>query len=1074
MKSDAGWWSATSGRAENAPPGRVPPLRFLRSLAVNAEFVSIRVHSWLVLFALFAVSSVYAQQAGGIRGTVFDKEFDAPLAAAEVSIAETGAKATATDEGNYVFSEVAPGSYTLVFSKEGYTRQVAANVAVSSGQMTDADASLSGDFTEMEEFVAQDLEIGGGTEAGLLNLRMESPAMMDSVSSEFMSRAGAGDAASALRLVSGATVQDGKYAVVRGLPDRYVSSQLNGVRLPTSDADKRSVQLDQFPAPLIESIQVAKTFTPDQQGDASGGAVNVILRGIPDGPVLEFQAGVSYNTQATGNDQFLSYKGGGVNYWGKDDGGRKLPLDVSDAEGAISAGRRTTRPFTPEQEAEYLERDRQTRLFSPVIGVSRQGAPDPGHSWEVTAGNSHTFGNGIRVGALGSFNYDHSYSFYDKGAWNAYLGDIAGEKMVPEVDSEGRTELYQDAEGTEEVLWGALGALGVEFAGQQLNFVYMTTHAATDTARLLEDTTGTSSGGRGDYYRSQAIGYTERDTSSLQLIGKHKIEVPEAGIPGFFQLLTPEVDWTVAESSSELWEPDKRLFYTSWSPDASRYAEADPNGGGIGRRSWRDISEESSQFFINGKIPFQQWTGDEGYFKAGWFQDEVIRKFTQDSFVYKAGPGSVPLSITQPVQPFSDFWSDIFLDPDRIGIVGDTDPVFHNEMAYQILSSKIDADYDAEQNITAWYPMVDLPLFSIPSGRFPFRFNVIGGVRFETTELSTDFRSSDGRGSARFVVEDPVTGQLFINAASTEEEIKAAANTTLKQDDVLPSLGFVFEPVQKFSVRGTYSETIARPTFKELTPTFQYEYLGADSFVGNRDLKISALKNYDLRLEYYPNADTFLSVSWFSKKMEDPIEYQAARAGGDSFIRAVNYPEGDVNGYEFEVRQKLGAFWQALEGFSVQGNLTIMDSEVTLPGNEIQKYEDYNRGNPASAVDIETASKRPMRETPDYLVNTSLLYDHERWGTQVGVFYTLKGDTLVAGGSLQGAYVPDVYADPYGELSIGISQKFMEIWKLSFRAKNILDPEITTSYRSPFFDEEQTESSYTKGVGYSISLGCEF
>jgi hypothetical protein len=79
-------------------------------------------------------------------------------------------------------------------------------------------------------------------------MRFESPALMDSVGADLISKAGASDAASALRLVSGATRsrrQVGGYP--RGLPGRYVSSQLNGVRLPTADENKRAVELDQFP-----------------------------------------------------------------------------------------------------------------------------------------------------------------------------------------------------------------------------------------------------------------------------------------------------------------------------------------------------------------------------------------------------------------------------------------------------------------------------------------------------------------------------------------------------------------------------------------------------------------------------------------------------------------------------------------------------------------------------------------------------------------------------------------------------------------------------------------------------------
>src|SRR5262249_47657930 len=156
-------------------------------------------------------------------------------------------------------------------------RQVWPDVIVTSGALSDVDVEMSGEFTEMEEFVVQDIAPLAGTEAALLKLRFENPALLDSIGADTMQRAGVSDAAGALRLVTGASLANGKNAVIRGLPDRYVSSQLNGVRLPSADADKRAVDLDQFPVSVIESIQVTKTFTPDQQGDASGGAVDVRL-----------------------------------------------------------------------------------------------------------------------------------------------------------------------------------------------------------------------------------------------------------------------------------------------------------------------------------------------------------------------------------------------------------------------------------------------------------------------------------------------------------------------------------------------------------------------------------------------------------------------------------------------------------------------------------------------------------------------------------------------------------------------------------------------------------------------------
>ncbi|MGA1524157.1 MAG: carboxypeptidase regulatory-like domain-containing protein, partial [Planctomycetota bacterium] len=145
-----------------------------------------------------------AQQAGAIRGTVFDKDFDAPLAAVKVLLVETGATVETTDQGNFRFADVAAGRYTLVFSKDGYVREVPPPVVVTAGQLTDMEVRMAGDYTDLEEFVVQDiLQLGGGSEAALLQLRLESPSMMDSISAELMSRSGASDAASALRLVAG-------------------------------------------------------------------------------------------------------------------------------------------------------------------------------------------------------------------------------------------------------------------------------------------------------------------------------------------------------------------------------------------------------------------------------------------------------------------------------------------------------------------------------------------------------------------------------------------------------------------------------------------------------------------------------------------------------------------------------------------------------------------------------------------------------------------------------------------------------------------------------------------------------
>ena len=924
-----------------------------------------------------------AQEVGGIRGMVYDKDFDVPLPAGQVSIVETGEKTTTTDEGNFVFGEVPPGTYTLVFSKEGYTRQVVADVVVAAGRMTEVDASLAGEFVEMEEFIVQDLELGGGSEIGLLNLRMESPSLMDSISSDLMSRAGVSDAAGALRLVSGATVEDGKYAVVRGLPDRYVNSQLNTVRLPTADADKRAVQLDQFPAALIESVQVSKTFTPDQQGDASGGAVNVMLKGIPDERVLKFSAGTEYNTQVRYRDDFLTYSG------------------------------------------------------SDTMGTSRDDAP-LNYTGSMTAGGKRELDNGVRVGALVSLYYKQDPSYYDGGKNDTYIGRLSGGRytLVPYVNEES-TSLYDVTQGVDAVRWGALGAVGAEVDNHALSLLYMRTQIEEERATLLEDVRGNVLFADDDdvsapFHRSQTLEYVERSQSTVQLSGRHTIEAPELSFGRLGRSLNPEIDWTLAHSVAEMDSPNKRVFSSEWTPEGTRivpglppfpvpslYSGYDPSGTnqGFAQRIWKDITEESDQCILNGKLPFEQWSGEEGYLKLGLFDDTVHREYDQDSFV------NIDQATEQNLD-WTELWTDTFV-PD-------------------VEASDEDVDYSGDQDIFAWYYMLDLPVNSF--------VKIIGGIRYESTDLEIENKPESD--NAQYLPPDGTGWTQF----------GPDADVSYSQDDVLPSLGLEITPIEKVKFRASYSETVARQTFKELSPVMQMEYLGADIFVGNPTLQMSALDNYDLRLDYEPYAGGLLSASWFRKEVKDPIEYVQRFQASLYYVTPLNYPEGWLEGWELEARQQLGRIWPSLEGFSVGANATFIDSEVTLPQEEVEAFA--SRGAPTES--------RDMMGAPEHLYNFNLTYESEKYGTKIGLFYTIRGDTLVEGGSALNNYVPDVYEEEYGTLNIGLSQPIGEHCTIKLQAKNLTNPDIRRVYRSEYVSGDTVKTSYSRGIDISLSLAYEF
>lgn len=991
--------------------------------------------AWILvaLTMLFTETASAQDQAGSIRGVIYDADFEAPLPAGRVSIVETGQEAVASDLGNYVLQGVAPGTYTLVFFKEGYVRKVQADVVVTDGRLTEVNASLAGDFEDMEEYVVQDILLAGGSaEAALLQLRLDSPAVMDSISAELMSRAGAGDAAGALRLVSGATVKDGKSAVIRGLPDRYVSTQLNGVRLPSSDDDKRAVELDQYPAVVVESVQVSKTFTPDQQGDASGGAVNVALRGIPTESIFNVKFQYSLNTQVAGaGSDFLTYDGGGVGAFGLEGDKRGIQTEnIGDNwDGAVG-----TRPGNAPID------------FKLSTGIGGQQELD----------------NGVKIGGFASLFYERDSSYYDNGINDNQWVDTPGAGMVPRTiqgsptGGDFLTQLYDVTQGVKSVQWGGLGTFGIESENNFLGLTYLYSHTADDKATLAENTRGkeyffpgydvNDPTGPGNtsadidaspWVRLQTLEYTERTNSSLQLNGAHTLPFDAPDIGDAIDFKAPQLDWVASLSNANLDQPDKRQFGSVWrprsfNPGAPPFIDpffTDPTYNGFRpaaninlgnlQRIYREIDEDSSQISLNLTLPFEQWGGEEGYLKGGIFSDEVDRAFDQDSFSNFGDSGS------SFVGGWEDFWSDVFPDED-----------------HPITESDFDVDYSGEQNIQAFYGMLDLPLTE--------KWNVIGGARFESTELS--------------VVNDPEALALWFPPGSTSPTAlnPGDADVDFEQDSVLPSIGLVYRPVDSVMVRASYSETIARQTFKEVTPIIQQEFLGGPIFIGNPDLGQASLENADLRVDYTPYQGGLVSVSWFGKWVEDPIEY-VQRVIDFTYTTPVNYPDGELSGVEVEVRQDLGRFWRSMQGFSVGANATVIDSEVRLPQDEIDNFAQPNIDVPITA--------RDMTDAPEYLYNLYLTYDLPTAGTRASLFYTVQGDTLIAGaGESNGNFVPDIYATEFGTLNLAVSQELSDSFTLQFGAKNLTNPPIQTVYRSSAIGADVLNTKFTRGLEFSLSL----
>ena len=999
-----------------------------------------------VAAAVCVAASSLAQAPGtaAIRGVVSDREFGAPIAGATVTALNTRVRATTRENGSYVLSGLAPGSYTLVVTRDGYVREVKANVTVGAGGLVDADLSMAGEFEDMEEFVVQDAEIGREPlqrseivvpetfEPYLVippvefQLRLEAPQLLDVLGVEMITRSGASDAAAALLLVPGASLQDGKYAVIRGLPDRYVATLLDGVRLPTADPQKRAVKLDQFPAAVIESIQVSKNFTPDQQGEASGGAVNIDLRDFPTEGYFRISGAIGANSQVK-RGEFLTYPGGALSTWGGNSSLATQPDLV---------GQSWPNSPTGTQYSDYVP---------------------PIYKWSAAFGDSWEVDTGVRVGGFGNFFYEADASAYNNGQLNSYVQAGPGTPLVPQQFGTGndfKTQLYDVAQGTQSVQWGGLGAFGIETENHRLGAKFLYTQLDENQAVRLTDQRGKyaffpgydpndqNSQGYTDFTaapwrRQETLDYSKLETQSIILSGEHNLGIlgPDDGLEleqGTIATGTPTIDWRLSTSKASENQPDQTQFSAYWVPEFEvipgvltlppQWIYNPPNGlineGWVQHINYRN-EESSLQGATNVKVPFTQWNDREGYFKTGLFGDMVSREYRQDTF---SNGGDLNTSYNG---DWDDPWSAVFPQQD-----------------HPINQSQQDISYDGTQDIYAAYGMVDMP--------FNDTMNVVGGVRFEGTHMSTTVLPDS---NALWI---NVNTQTLINFNGPNEW-----DADFTEDRFLPMVGWNWNIMEDLVVRTAFAQTLARPNFFELVPVLQYEYVGGPIFIGNPGLQMSSLNNYDARVDWTPYENWLVSSSVFYKQIYDPIQYVQRFTEGFTYTAPLNFPEGWLLGIELESRVTMKEILgDDFDGLALGGNFTWMDSEVTLSDADAA----------ALAVYGVTDNTQPMTATPEFLVNLSATYDYEPWGTQVGLFYNYKGDSLVSGATpFTNLLSPAIYQVGYGTLNFTASQELLKGLRLSVNAKNLLNPSINTEYRS-YDGYTALNSTYTAGISFSFAL----
>lgn len=259
---------------------------------------------FISILLLIQVTLVTAQT-GTIKGTVTDAETNEALIGTTVFIKGTTQGTVTNFEGNYTIPNLEPGTYTLAISFISYDPQEF-QVEVKADEETVQDVALKTATVEIEgvKVVARARR---ESEAMLLMDQKNAEGIRESIGSNRMSSLGISDAASATSKISGVTKNEGSGDVyVRGLGDRYLTTTMNGLPIPSDDVDKKNIDLNLFSTDIIGNVGINKTFSVETYGDQSSGTVDIGSKTYTE--KIEIEASTKTTTNILSDGIFGNYK----------------------------------------------------------------------------------------------------------------------------------------------------------------------------------------------------------------------------------------------------------------------------------------------------------------------------------------------------------------------------------------------------------------------------------------------------------------------------------------------------------------------------------------------------------------------------------------------------------------------------------------------------------------------------------------------------------------------------------------------------------------------------------------------
>ncbi len=1028
----------------------------------------IRFFPLTLIFTLLNLSLIFGQ--GTLRGKITDEKGE-ELIGATVVLKSHPTIGTITDlSGNYSLRINDPLPQVISISYISYNT-IEDEVNPKNGEVIIRNYTLVAATINLDDVVIT-ARAKRANDNYMRVKKFNSPVSLDYISRETIKKTGDSQIDDAVKRVTGVSTVGG-YITVRGLADRYIKTTINGARIPTLDPLTNNIKLDMFPTSLVDNVIINKTLSPDLPGDWAGSYLSIETKDYPDKLLINIKTSFGYNNQSSFTD-VLSTQRSPTDWLGFDNGFRdirhyekkdfpfysrfsspydefrelgiggcldqhcimeeNLPEPVSTNQyyavnnmyyrlGLVELGLlppgliyddKAVRAAIDEYYNNPDLKDRAHFLLSSDAIAFNQSLPDNwmtlnrktslDFSQDISIGNQISL-FGKPLGFITGFRYSNNMR-YDP-ATHRGVGFFSQNPATAGEFVEYISHTRQRS--TETNQWSAL-----------LNLAYKINPQNTISIMVMPNFSGVNSASIDSGYNHGAFlnsgllyeiihrqYYEERRQMVYQYQSNHFI--PGPGV---------KLDFNISFTDGQSNTPDFKNFDFGMEESFYRFKQADKPD-----RSYRYLDEDILDTRFSMEIPVFEKAGISRKLKLGGAYLENKRSNRQ---YYYEMAGNFDQAIQFETKEELVNYTSI----DKFSMIS------NHQLFHYYNARFLPTDFNkGRSRVYAGFIMTDLSLNQ--------KIRLSGGLRVEQTDIYTDVLSMFGKEipsfhSSRKVELPGYSRPIYANPSKRNET------------NYLPSLNLVYKVLNNektgMNARFGYSKSLGRPSIRELSAYYDFNYNLSNFILGNPELKMVYITNYDFRLEnYFASGDNF-SLSFFNKQFENHIEL-----GNENNVYTWRNAPGTSTATGMEVEGKKELF----KNLELMGNVTFVKSKAVVMAV-------------LNGVVIDTISRDMYGQAP-YIVNAMLTYTPDKFGISATLSYNVQGPKL--------AFVtitneqPDVYEMPRHMLDFKVTKSIGKHFSLELKIRDILDTRNRWAYDYNNYSVEYEGYSY--GTNYSFSISYD-